>query len=117
MSNPLRWIHDAGIPLAFGSDGMPPSPLYGLHGAIHGTYPAQRLTIEEAIACYTSGGARFAFEEGEKGELLPGMLADLVVLDQDPRWDPDRVNERVIEMTFVGGQLVYTKEDDVTRWR
>ena len=112
MSNPLRPIHDAGIPLAFGSDGMPPSPLYGLHGAIHGAYPGQRLTIEEAIACYTEGGARFAFEEDDKGSLQPGKLADLVVLDQDPGLDPDHVSDRSIEMTFVAGELVYSSNDE-----
>ena len=111
MSNPFRSIHDAGIPLAFGSDGMPPSPLYGLHGAIHGAYPGQRLTIEEAIACYTEGGARFAFEEDDKGSLQPGKLADLAVIDQDPRLDPDHVLDRSIEMTFVGGKLVYSSDD------
>ena len=112
MSNPFRPIHDAGIPLAFGSDGMPPSPLYGLHGAIHGAYPGQRLTIEEAIACYTEGGARFAFEEDDKGSLQAGKLADLVVIDQDPRMDPDHVSDRSIEMTFVGGELVYSSDDE-----
>lgn len=112
MSNPLRPIYDAGIPLAFGSDGMPPSPLYGLHGAIHGAYPGQRLTIEEAIDCYTEGGARFAFEEDDKGSLQAGKLADLVVLDQDPRLDPDHVSDGSIEMTFVGGELVYSSDDE-----
>jgi len=112
MSNPLRSIYDAGIPLAFGSDGMPPSPLYGLHGAINGAYPGQRLTTEEAITCYTVAGARFAFEEDETGSLQSGKLADLIVLDQDPRLDPDHVSERSIDMTFVGGKLVYSSEDE-----
>jgi len=112
MSNPLRLIHDADIPLAFGSDGMPPSPLYGLHGAIHGAYLRQRLTIDEAIDCYTVAGAQFEFEEDEKGSLQPGTLADLVVLDQDPRLDPEDVSKRSIEMTFVGGELVYSNVDD-----
>ncbi|MCK5248156.1 amidohydrolase family protein, partial [Candidatus Bipolaricaulota bacterium] len=108
LSNPLRPIHDAGIPLAFGSDGMPPSPLFGIDGALHGAYPAQRLTIEEAIDCYTIAGAQFGFEGDEKGRLQPGMLADLVVLDEDPREDPDHVTERSIRMTWVAGDLVYS---------
>ncbi|MCK4570833.1 amidohydrolase [Candidatus Bipolaricaulota bacterium] len=112
LSNPLRLIHDADIPLAFGSDGMPPSPLYGLHGAIHGAYPGQRLTIEEAIACYTMAGARFGFEEDEKGCLQAGKLADLVVLDQDPQLNPEHMSQRSIEMTFVGGDLVYSSDDE-----
>lgn len=110
LSNPLRAICDAGIPLAFGSDGMPPSPLFGIDGAIHGAYPAQRVTIEEAITCYTKAGAQFGFEGGEKGCLQPGSLADLVVLDEDPRANPDCVGERSIGMTWVGGDLVYSAE-------
>ena len=112
MSNPLRLIYAADIPLAFGSDGMPPSPLYGLHAAINGAYPGQRLTIAEAIDCYTKSGARFEFEEGEKGSLKPGNLGDLVVLDQDPRLDPDHVSQRAIEMTFVGSKLVYSRKGE-----
>jgi len=111
MSNPLRVIHDAGIPLAFGSDGMPPSPLLGIDGAIHGAYPVQRLTIEEAIACYTDAGAQLGFEGDEKGSLRLGALADLVVLDQDPRLDPNHVAERSIRRTFVGGDLVYSAKN------
>lgn len=113
MSNPLREVYDAGIPLAFGSDGMPPSPLYGLHGAICGAYSGQRLTIEEALSCYTEGGAVFGFEEHEKGCLREGNLADLVVLDEDPCLDPEHVSQRMIEMTFVGGQLVFSSQEDV----
>ena len=110
LSNPLRAICDAGIPLAFGSDGMPPSPLFGIDAAIHGAYPAQRITIDEAIDCYTIAGAQFGFEADEKGRLLPGTLADLVVLDADPRIDLDHVAERSIRMTWVGGELVYSAE-------
>jgi predicted amidohydrolase YtcJ len=89
---------------------MPPSPLFGIDSAIHGAYPAQRLTIEEAIACYTVAGAQLGSDEDEKGSLQPGKLADLVILDQDPRVDPEHVAERSIRMTFVGGDLVYSAE-------
>jgi predicted amidohydrolase YtcJ len=109
-SNPLLPIHQAGIPLAFGSDGMPPSPLYGLHGAVNGPHPQQRIPMEAAMTAYTAGGALFGFEEDDKGSLEPGKLVDLVVLDEDPRIRPDDVRHRRIEMTFVGGDLVYTRE-------
>ena len=110
-SNPLRRVVDEGLPLAFGSDGMPVSPLYGLHSAVNAPYPDQRLTVEEAIACYTAGGAWFGFEEDSKGRVEPGMLADLVVLDEDPLIEPARIAERTVEMTFVGGERVYEREE------
>jgi len=108
-SNPLRRIVDAGIPLAFGSDGMPVSPLYGLHWAVNGPYPDQRLTVEEAIERYTAAGAWLGFEEESQGSIAPGMLADLVVLDDHPASAPERIAERTVEMTFVGGEMVYER--------
>ena len=89
---------------------MPVSPLYGLHWAANGPYPDQRLTAEEAIERYTAGGAWFGIEEDIKGRIEPGMLADLVVLDEDPLLRPERIEERTVEMTFVGGERVYERE-------
>jgi len=109
-SNPLRRVVDAELPLAFGSDGMPVGPLYGLHWAVNAPYPGQRLSVDEALACYTAAPARLAFEENLKGKLDPGMLADLVVLDEDPALQPGRIDQRVVEMTVVGGECVYRNE-------
>lgn len=109
-SNPHHLVLDAGIPLAFGSDCMPFSPLYGLHWAVNAPYPAQRVSVEEAITCYTTMGARFSFEETVKGEVAPGMLADLVILDEDPHHVPERISELQVEMTILGGEVVYRRE-------
>ncbi|MBU1692325.1 MAG: amidohydrolase family protein, partial [Gammaproteobacteria bacterium] len=51
--------------------------------------------------------ARLSFEEELKGRLEPGMLADVVVLDEDPAAQPERIAQRVVEMTLVGGECVY----------
>jgi len=110
-SNPLRHVLDGGAPLAFGSDGMPVSPLYGIHSAANGPYPAQRISVEEALSAYTAGGPRLSFEEDLKGRLEVGRYADLVVLDEDPRRDPEAVRERRIEAVYVGGELVYKAEE------
>jgi predicted amidohydrolase YtcJ len=108
--DPHRWVLDEGLPLAFGSDSMPFSPLIGLHAAVNAPHPAQRVSVEEGIACYTRGGAYLSFEEADKGSLHAGALADLVVLDDDPRKSPDRIRERRVEMTVLGGRIVYTGE-------
>jgi len=89
---------------------MPVGPLYGLHWAVNAPYPGQRLSVDEALACYTAAPARLAFEENLKGKLDPGMLADLVVLDEDPALQPGRIDQRVVEMTVVGGECVYRNE-------
>ena len=111
-SNPLRRVVDTGLPLAFGSDGMPVGPLYGLHWAVNAPYPGQRLSVEEALFCYTEAPARLAFEETLKGRLEPGMLADLVILDENPADRPEAIDRRVVEMTFVGGECVYRREGE-----
>jgi hypothetical protein len=112
QSDPHRLVLDSGLRLAFGSDCMPLSPLYGLHWAVNAPHPGQRVTVEEGIACYTEGGAYLAFEEKEKGRIDVGWLADLVVLDQDPRRVPERIADLTVEMTFVGGKLVYFRKEE-----
>ncbi|GAB4578089.1 MAG: amidohydrolase [Anaerolineales bacterium] len=83
--------------LAFGSDAPvdSPNPFWGLHAAItrrradgspgpEGWYPDQRLTRLEALQGYTTGAAYAAGMENRLGQLSPGFLADLLVLETDP---------------------------------
>src|SRR5882762_4824176 len=82
-----------GVVLAFGTDYPvePVAPFRGLYAAVtrksedgkQEYYPPQKLTIEQAVAAYTTGAAFAEFAEKEKGTLGPGMLADFVVLDRD----------------------------------
>ena len=105
--DPHRLVLDAGLPLAFGSDCMPMSPLLGLHWAVNAPHLNQRVSVEEGIACYTKAGAYFSFEEAEKGALEVGMLADLVILDQDPRLASEKLADLQVVMTFLDGKPVY----------
>jgi predicted amidohydrolase YtcJ len=71
----------------------------------------QRLTIEQAIRCYTMHGAYASFEERVKGSLTPGKLADLVVLGEDPtKVDPNSLVDVPVEKTMVGGTFVWDRE-------
>jgi len=108
--DPHRLVLDAGLLLAFGSDCMPMSPLLGIHWAVNEPHRNQRVSVEEAITCYTQSGAYFSFEEALKGKVEPGMLADLVILDQDPRQVADKLTNLQVCMTFLGGELVYQSE-------
>ena len=92
-SYPWKEFLDNGVPLAFGTDYPvePITPFRGVYAAVTrkneaGTkeyFPEQKLTIEQALAAYTTGSAYAQFAENEKGTLAPGMLADFVVLDRD----------------------------------
>ncbi len=106
-NNPFRLVLDEGLTLIFGSDHMPFSPLYGLHWAVNAPFDDQRLTVEEALRCYTQTAAGPSFEESSKGTIEPGKLADLVVLEQDPFKAPDRLKDMQVHMTIFDGEIVY----------
>src|SRR5207245_9236583 len=92
-----RDLLDAGVPVA-GSSDFPCGPYEVLlamqscvtrraaDGAELGAN--QRITAAEALALYTTGSAYAAGEEGYKGRLAAGMLADFTVLDRDPLTTP-----------------------------
>jgi predicted amidohydrolase YtcJ len=66
----------------------------------------QRLTVDQALRLLTTGGAYGVFAEDELGMLAPGMLADFVVLSEDPHAVPKIELERIdVLMVFVGGGL------------
>jgi predicted amidohydrolase YtcJ len=107
-----------GVTVAFGTDHPiePVTPFRGLYAAVtrksedgkQEYFPEQRLTIDQAIAGYTTGSAFGEFEEKEKGKLVPGMLADFVVLDRDvTAAAPDKILATKVLRTVVGGKTVY----------
>ncbi len=114
---PMRWFLDAGIPATMGSD-YPPGPFEpmmaltsmttrtDIRGTVWGAN--QRITLAEALRVLTVNGAYASFEEGLKGSLTVGKLADLVVLGRDPRTTPPiEIVNVPIERTMVGGRWVY----------
>ena len=107
-----------GVTLAFGTDYPvePVAPFRGLYAAItrrsengkSDYYPEEKLTIDQAIAAYTTGSAFAEFAEKDKGLIAPGMLADFVVLDQDiTAVAPPKILQTKVLRTVVGGKTVY----------
>jgi predicted amidohydrolase YtcJ len=108
--HPYRKIMDAGILVGGGSDsdGKPMGPLLGMHAVVNHPDEERRLTVLEALSLYTINGARMAFEEEQKGTIEVGKLADLVVLGHNPvTSDPRTLRDIPVEMTIVGGEIVY----------
>jgi hypothetical protein len=67
--------------------------------------------VEEALRAYTSAGAYASFEEGEKGTLERGRLADFVLLDRDlTRIPPESIRDARVLVTVVGGRVVYERD-------
>jgi predicted amidohydrolase YtcJ len=120
----FRSLLDAGAKLAFGSD-WPVAPLNVLEGidaAVNrrtldgkdpgGWFPEQRITVAEAVEAYTLGSAFGGSQEAESGSITPGKFADFVVLSRDilAPAEKDKIAETKVEMTVVGGKVVYERK-------
>ena len=106
-TNRLGRLAEAGVHLAFGSDGMPLDPLFGVHHAVNAPTAAQRLGVTEALRAYTLGGAYAGFDEDRLGTVEPGNCADLVVLDGSPWGRPGAIDDIDVSLTVVDGAVVY----------
>jgi predicted amidohydrolase YtcJ len=107
--NLFRTALDNGARICFGSDGMPYGPLYGIWCAVNHPSPQGRITVEEAIRCYTMESAYASFMENNVGSLTEGKRADFVVLSDNILEAPlDSIRDIKIEWTIVGGQVEYS---------
>lgn len=107
-TTPLRKMLDAGVLVAAGSDSYvtPIDPLLGIHAAVNHPNPDQRLSVMEAIRLFTTNAAAIAFQEASTGQLVPGRVADLVVLADDPTAaPPEYIKDIPVIMTVVGGKI------------
>lgn len=118
----FRSILDAGGTLAFGSDWTvaPIDPILGIDAAVtrrtidganpDGWVPEERITLEETLRAYTYGAARAGFMEDRVGRVVPGLLADLVVLDRNLfETDPKALVTARVDMTVVDGVVAYER--------
>jgi predicted amidohydrolase YtcJ len=116
-----RTILDAGGRLALGSD-FPVedvNPFFGIYAAVTrqdqkqwpagGWYPAQRLTLAEAIRGFTRDAAWAAFEERSRGTIEQGKLADLTIVEGDLYAMPAAdLYKAKVRYTVVGGEVVFS---------
>jgi predicted amidohydrolase YtcJ len=90
-------------------------PLLGIRAAVLRSLderPAWRteqgLTVERALTASTINPAWLSGDEHRRGRLVPGQLADLVVLDRDPiSCPPEELSEVRVVATMVGGNWVH----------
>jgi len=117
-SYPWKSLLDNGATLTFGSDAPveDPNPFHGIHAAVTrqradgtpqgGFQPHERVSVAEAIRAYTVTAAYASYEEGRKGMLRPGLLADFIAVNTDPfEAEPDQIRETEVALTVVGGVI------------
>ena len=120
----FRTFLNHGVRLAFGTDWnvAPLNPMLGLYAAVTratldgrnpgGWFPEQKLTIGEAVEAYTMGSAYAEFQEKEKGSIIPGKLADMVLLSDDIfTIDPVKIRDVKITTTWMGGKTVWDAKE------
>jgi predicted amidohydrolase YtcJ len=115
---PWRTLLERGAVLAFGSDAPvePIDPLLGIHAAVtrrrpgdrDAWFPAQRLTLDEALHAYTAGAAFSTGREGEWGTLEVGMRCDATVVDRDlAKLKEEELLEAKVSATITDGVVRY----------
>ena len=115
----LRRLVDSGIPLAMTTDGFRASsfnPWIGISWMITGKSVSgseilakdNRLSRDEALKLYTTGPAWFEQQEHENGRIVPGYLADFVLLSKDYFTIPDDEIKTISSvLTIVDGRVVF----------
>ena len=125
---PIGGLLRCGSRIAFGSDWpvSSPNPLEEIHVAVNRVaplesrvgastepfIPEQSIPVADALAAFTSGVAYVNHAEDVTGTLLPGLRADIAVLDQDVFAIPARdIGATSVLMTVAGGSVVHSSQD------
>ena len=119
----FRTLLDTGGVLAFGSDSpvAPINPLLGVYAAVtrrtlddknpNGWIPEQKISVDEAVKAFTWGSAYAEFQDGVKGTLEIGKLADFVILSDDIfTIDATKIASVTVISTIVDGKVVYERK-------
>lgn len=125
----FRTLQDAGVVLSFGSDWpgtnaswYTANPWHGVYAAVTrqtldgepagGWFPMERVTVETALRAYTVNNAWAGGEEGIKGALRVGLLADIVITDRDPFEVPaSELKDLRVLVTVMDGDIVFRAPD------
>ena len=124
----FRSLLDAGAMLAFGTDWTvaPLDPMVTIYAAVTrrtldgknplGWIPEQKISVEQTVRAYTVGSAYAEFAEKEKGTIMPGKLADLVIINSNIfQIEPKEIERARVVMTIMDGRVVYDEADSANR--
>jgi len=120
----FRSLLNTGANVTFGSDWTvaPLDPIAGIYAAVtrrtlddknpNGWFPEEKISVEQALKCYTANNAYAGFMENKTGMLKAGMLADFVVLSDDIFTIlPENIRNIQVLLTVVDGKEVYRRKN------
>lgn len=110
-TNPFKQLLAEGVVICGGSDSdvSPAWPLLGIHAAVNHPVAQHRVSVLDAVRMFTQSGAFANFEEGHKGSLQKGYLADIVILSGDILAAPaDKLLELEVVTTIKSGNILYS---------
>ena len=114
-----KTLLESGVSVSNGSD-CPvelPDAMRGIECAVTRTsidgtgpyLPEEAFTVREALDSFTVRSAEASFEEGFKGRIAPGYIADFTVLEQSPfDVEPREIHNIAVKACYLGGSCVYT---------
>ena len=121
-THPYKSFLENNVTVAFGTDWpvAPLNPLYGIYAAVtrrtvdgnnpDGWIPEQKISVEDAIKCYTLNAAYACHEEQIKGSIEVGKLADMVVLSDDILTiNPMKIWDVKVDMTIYDGKFIFKR--------
>ncbi|MBS1947116.1 MAG: amidohydrolase [Bacteroidetes bacterium] len=119
----FKTLLNEGANLTFGSDWpvAPLDPIAGIYAAVtrrtlddknpEGWFPAEKISVEQALKCYTANNAYASFQENKLGKLKAGMLADFAVLSADIfAIAPEKIRDIKVMRTIVNGKEVWERK-------
>ncbi len=117
---PFKSLIESGAEVSFGTDYpiSPLNPMIGVFRAVTrlhednkpegGWIPEEKLTVEQALYHYTAASSKQMYTENLTGKLIPGLAADITVLDGNPfECNPLELRNIKTFMTFSGGKRVF----------
>ena len=119
----FKTLIESGANLTFGSDWTvaPLNPATGIYAAVtrrtrdgvnpDGWYPSEKISVEDALRCYTTNNAYAAFWENKTGSIMVGKYADFAVhsvnyLTATPE---ELINSTVLRTVVAGKDYIFEK--------
>jgi len=117
----FKTLINEGVKVCFGSDWpvVTMDPILGIYTAVtrhtmdgknpNGLVPEEKLTVKEAVDCYTINAAYASYEEDLKGSITKGKFADFVVLSEDIfTIEPAKIKDVKVSKTIFNGEIIYS---------